>query len=160
MKGKEESLIKLIQSARLEGPSPEFTENVIAFLKEEVSRVEDMNGILEHHLKGAVLPKVREDFSTKTMAALENRVQPPVFEPLIFKRTRTVLLVSFILGYGFLLLDELFLNVLYVSDESFFQFKWFTGAPNIHNTVWIGVFALMILLLLDAKLKRKKSFVP
>lgn len=160
MKRKDKPLIELIQSVRLDGQSPEFTENVISFLKEEAAPVEEMNVILKHYLKRNVLPEVCDDFSTKTMDALENRLQAPDFEPLVSKKTRTVVIILFAVGYSFLLLDELFLNLLYVADISLLSATWLIEVLNIPTIVWISVFSLTILLLLDLNVKGKKNLVP
>lgn len=160
MKRKDERLIEWIKSVPLDSPGSEFTANVMTFLEEEAILEEEMNVILGKYSKRDVLPKVRDGFSTKTMEALEDRLKVQVFEPLVPKKTGTVFVSLFVVGYIFLLLDALVLNTLYVSDESLFRLAWFKEALRIPTIVWISIFSLTVLLLLDLNFKRKENLTP
>lgn len=149
MKQKDQLLIELIKSVKLDNPSPEFTDTIITFLEEESSLDEQMDVILGFDQKMDLLPSVPDNFSSKTMEVLEERLNQPVFEPLISKKIKTVLMVGFILVYTFLLLDEFFLNALYLSGESLFRIEWFEEVSRIPSIFWISFFSLVILLSLD-----------
>lgn len=154
MKQKDKLLIELIKSVKLDSPSSGFTKNVMGFLEEESQLVEEMDMILG---KSDLLPVVSNDFSTKTMKVLEERLKKPVFQPLLTKKTRMILMCALVMGYTFLLFDHFFLKTLYVSNKSLFKVNWFEAISRIPTIFWISIFSFLILLLLDSNLK-KKSF--
>lgn len=159
MKPKDKLLIKLIQAVALESPSAGFSDNVMAFLQEESSLEEEMDTLLARNLNKDLLPPVPYNFSTETMEILGERFKKPVFEPLLSRKTRIILICLFVLGYTLLLLDAVFLNMLYISNTSLFKVDWLREVSRIPTIFWISTFSLMILLLWDYNFKSKPSMV-
>ena len=159
MKQKDKLLIKLIQSVALENPSAGFTDNVMAFLQEESSLEEEMDTLLARNLNKDLLPPVPHNFSTDTMEILGERFKKPVFEPLLSRKTRRILICLFVLGYTLLFLDAVFFNTLYISNASVFKVDWLKEVSKIPSIFWISIFSLTILLLLDYNFRSRRNMV-
>jgi len=154
MKRKDKLLIRLIKTVSLGKPKSDFTENVIAFLKEENTALEDCDWIYGNELKRASLPSLPNDFSAKTMLAIEDAIKPPVFKPLLSKKTSVILISAFSIGYFFVLFDAFFLKIFYLTDKTHFKMEWFQEILNISPVLWISILAVTILLLLDLNIKK------
>ncbi|MBW1296409.1 hypothetical protein [Aquimarina litoralis] len=155
MKRKDELLIKFIKSVQLDTPSPDFTENVITFLSEESTLDEKIEIISEKNLGRNLLPLAPSDFSIKTMREIQDRAKKPALQPIVSLKTMAISIL--IIGYLFLVIDALFFNVLYLSDESFFNVEWFQALYNIPKVFWISMMVLTILILLDSIIKKNMS---
>ncbi|WP_405207058.1 hypothetical protein [Aquimarina sp. LLG6339-5] len=155
MKQKDKLLIKLIKTIQLDTPSTDFTENVIGVLKEENTLIEKKVDIIHrYNLDRDLLPSISNSFSAKTKEALQENLKEKVAKPLVPEKTKVILTSIFIIGYILLLLDELFLDIFYVSDKIFFRREWFQELLDTSSVFFIGAFSLIILLLLDVCIKK------
>jgi len=157
MKQKNELLIQLIKTVQLDKPKSDFTENVIDFLKEENKLLVGKDLIYDYQLKKDLLPSLSNDFSTKTMFAIEDATKPPNFKPLLSKKTNTILISVFTAGYFFLLFDAFFLKIFYLTDKTFFKMERLQELLTLSPVFWISILSLTILLLLDSHIKKSLS---
>ncbi len=156
MKQKDKLLIQLIKSVPSDKPSPDFTENVMDYLKEGQTLLKENDFIHQYNFKKEILHDVSVDFTHKTMKALRDKVEKPTLEPLSSTKANTVLISIMSIIYICLLLDGLFFNTIQVSEKTWLKIAWFQDLFIIPPVFWVSVVTLAALLFMDSLIKKIK----
>lgn len=158
MKKEDEILAQILKAVKLDTPSPDFTENLLDYLKMEEQLLSDKESILHQKLDRNLIPSISDDFTSNVITALEDIKSTSVFRPLISRKSWVVIFSIIILVSLFFLHREASLEVFSISERTLDQITWFKELFAIPPVLSISFLCLSSLLLLDSFLRKEKRF--